>query len=209
MTLNAPRSASEERNHLQLTLKSSLIGKFSGILQRGFAFKARLGVSISSFLCDNLALSPKYVQERIATIFLDGKTVDSIETAFLREGAILALSSAMPGLAGATLRRDGPYASLRDSITYREGKVKNSIEEGLITIKLFNLLIEELGPLFLEKGIIVKSSELRDFLAEQRDEFRQGCGDILFDGEVLEYGTFLSGNRPAENEEVELTVVTG
>ncbi len=207
--MNARRFGGENRDSLQLTIKSSLMGKFSGILQRGFAFKAQLGGSIRSFLCDELALSPQYVQERISTIFLDGKAVDSIETAFLREGAILALSSAMPGLAGATLRRDGPYASLRASITYREERVKTSIEEGLITIKLFNLLIEELGPLFLEKGIIIKSSELRDFLAEQSDEFRQGCGLILLNGEALDYGTLLSGNRPAENRDVELTVVPG
>ncbi len=207
--MNSQRSEGENRDRLQLTGKSSLPGKFSGILQRGFAFKARLGISIEAFLCGDLALSPQYVQERISTIFLDGKAVDSIEAALLREGAVLALSSAMPGLAGATLRRDGPYASLRASISYREDRANSPVREGKITIKLFNLLIEELGPLFLKRGIMLSSSELWDFFAEQGDDFRQGCSLILFNGKALDYGALLSGSGPAENKEVELTVVTG
>jgi len=67
------------------------------------------------------------VKEKISTIFLDGKAVDSPETALLREGSTLALSSAMPGLAGAILRRDGPYASLRSSITIESLELKDFI----------------------------------------------------------------------------------
>ncbi|SEM19901.1 hypothetical protein SAMN04489760_106110 [Syntrophus gentianae] len=185
----------------------SRIGKFSEIFQKGFAFQTRVGISIGSFLRDDLALSPSYIKEKIATIFLDGKAVDSLETALLREGSTLALSSAMPGLAGATLRRDGPYATLRASITYRENAGNAAVEEGRITVKLFNLLIAELGPLFLEKGIILDSSELRDFFYRQGSGFRQGCERILLDGKAMDEEFSLLEPLSTENRDVVLRVL--
>lgn len=166
-----------------------------------------MGVSIESFLRDDLGLSPSYIKNKIFTIFLDGKTVDSLETALLRNGSTLALSSAMPGLAGATLRRDGPYASLRTSITYRENAGKAAVEEGRIIVKLFNLLIAELGPLFLKKGIILQSSEVRDFLARQGVDFRQGCKKILLDGKAVENGSLLLETLLTGNMEMRLTIL--
>jgi hypothetical protein len=200
----------KEENHLQLqmTIQPSLIRKFSGILQQGFAFRTWVGISIDAFLCDDLGLDRQYVKEKISTIFLDGKAVDSPETALLRDGSTLALSSAMPGLVGATLRRSGFYASLRSAITYRENTGKTAIKEGIITVKLFNLLIGELGPLFLENGIIIESSELRNFFARQGTYFRQGCSRILLDGIAVDYETLLWRNPLAEKEDVELTVIS-
>jgi len=76
-----------EENHLQLqlTIRPSLIGKFSGILQQGFAFRTRVGISIDTLLCDDLGLDRQYVEEKISTVFLDGKAVDSLETILLRD----------------------------------------------------------------------------------------------------------------------------
>jgi len=113
----------------------------------------------------------------------------------------------MPGLAGATLRRGGLYASLRSAINYRENAGNTAIREGIITVKLFNLLIEELGPLFLKNGIILESLELRNFFARQGTDFRQGIDRILLDGIAMDYGTLLSRSQLAENRDVELTVV--
>ncbi len=192
---------------LQLTVKPFLMGKFSPILQRGFVFETRVGISIETFLGEDLGLDPQSVRDRISTLFLDGKAVDSIAAALLRKGSILALSSAMPGLAGATLRRGGPYASLRTSISYRENSGKIPIEKGRITIKLFNLLLGELGPLFLEKGILVNASELWDFLLKQGDDFRRGCGPIVLAGEVVDYETLLSKNWWTAGRDVELRVL--
>jgi len=206
--LNSLRSKAEDSFHLVLTVKPPLIRKFSVILQKGFTFKTRVGISIESFLCDDLALNPQFVQEEISTIFLDGKAVDSIESALLREGVTLALSSAMPGLAGASLRRDGMYAALRSPITYKEKPGNAPIREGRIIIKLFNLLIEELGPLFLKKGILVKASEAREFFMKQGADLRQGCGPILLDEKAVDCETLLSGNWLTGHGDLELTVVT-
>jgi len=43
-------------------------------------------------------LDEDYVTQRISTIFLDGKPVDDIDTLLVRDGAVLSLSAAMPGL---------------------------------------------------------------------------------------------------------------
>ena len=51
---------------------------------------------------------------------LDGKPVDDIGAALVQDGSTLALSAAMPGLVGATLRRGGAYSSFRSAITYHE-----------------------------------------------------------------------------------------
>lgn len=143
-----------------LTLSADSISPFYILLQKGFTVRASVGCSIRTLLCEQLGLEPSYVEERIQTVFLDGKPVDDLDEAIIRDGAVLAMSAAMPGLLGATLRRGSHYALLRDSITYQNDLQSSSIKEGRIVIKLFNLLVNELGPLFLERGIEVMGHDL-------------------------------------------------
>lgn len=192
---------------LRLRISSAEKLRFTEIIQKGFAFNTLVGVSIKTFLYDLIALDPRYVQERISTIFLDGKAVDDIEEAIILDGSTLALSSAMPGLAGATLRRNGLYASLRESITYKEKAGNNRIREGIITLKLFNLLIDDIGPIFLKKGIVVNSRELHSFIVKQPDSFWRDCSDIILAGRPLDRVDLLAGNLLIQNDEVELTVL--
>jgi hypothetical protein len=192
---------------LRLTISSIEESRFSGIIQKGFGFNTLVGVSIKTFLCDFVALDPRYIQERISTIFLDGMAVDNIEEAIILDGSILALSSAMPGLAGATLRRDGIYASLRESITYKEKASNCRIKEGIIILKLFNLLIDDIGHLFLQKGIIVKSRELQSFFVKQPDSFWRNCIDIILNGRPVDHEALLARGLLIQRDEVELTVL--
>ena len=67
-----------------------------------------------------LGLSPEYVDKRIQTLFLNGKAIDNPDTALLKEDSTLALSAAMPGLLGATLRKGSYYARMRNEISYQE-----------------------------------------------------------------------------------------
>lgn len=112
---------------------------------RGIRIPLASSCSVRDFLCETLGLDPAYVESRITTVFLDGKVVDDLERAMLKEGSKLALSAAMPGLAGAALRRNGAYAALRESLCHPTDAVGGS--GGFIEVKIFNLLIEELGPL--------------------------------------------------------------
>lgn len=61
----------------------------------------------ASFWKGVLGLPHFYVEERIQTLLLNGLAVDDPDTAVLESGARLALSAAMPGVLGATLRRGG------------------------------------------------------------------------------------------------------
>ncbi len=90
---------------------------FFQFLQGGFFLGASVGCSIHELLCEQLGLGEEYVLQRITTLFLDGKPVDDIDSAVVRDGATLSLSAAMPGLVGAAMRRGGAFASLRSSIT--------------------------------------------------------------------------------------------
>ncbi|NJL58424.1 MAG: hypothetical protein HC887_00995 [Desulfobacteraceae bacterium] len=62
---------------------------------------------MQTLLCDILEIPKDYVLNRISTIFLDGKPVDCLDTAFVRNHSVVSLSAAMPGLVGAVMRRGG------------------------------------------------------------------------------------------------------
>lgn len=159
---------------------------FFQLMQRGFMVNARIGSSIKSLLCNQLGLSPKYLEERIQTILLDGRPVDDVESVLVKQESTLALSTALPGLAGATLRKGGYYAPLRSHISHSETAGSQPIQEGMISLKLFNLLLDELGPTFLKNGIWINGRDLADFLNGQSDDFWSGCKSATVDGKKFE-----------------------
>ena len=114
-------------------------------LQRGVRLRTRVGVSVRAFLQGALGLPPETVA-RLGTVFLDGRPVDDLDAAILRDGTTLALSGAMPGLAGATLRRGGPAAPLRSSITHAETGAPPAQGEGTVTLKCFNTAAGDVAP---------------------------------------------------------------
>jgi hypothetical protein len=153
---------------------NTLVPYFRPVFQGGFLFRCQVGQSIADFLFRQLSLKKEFVEERISTVFLDGECVDDISLATMKDGSVAAFSSALPGLVGATLRRGGFYACLRDSITYRKEDMALEAQQGIVTIKLFNLLMDELGPVFLKKGIIMdRTAVVRFFLARKKDFWKE------------------------------------
>ncbi len=149
---------------VEFTLSPDQVPSFFPILQKRFMVKARVGVSVQTFLSDHLGLSPEYVRDRVKTIFLDGKSVDDLEKTQIRDGSTLALSAALPGLAGAVLRRGSPFAGLRSQVVEKKKDRSGKAEQGFVFLKLFNLLLPELGPLFLRKGILISREALKELL---------------------------------------------
>ena len=150
---------------------------------------AQVGSTIKSLLCQQFGLSPEYLENRIQTIFLDGKPVDNVDSATVKQGSTVALSAALPGLAGATLRRGGYYAPMRSQISHREEAAPEPHHEGMIFLKLFNLLLKELGPSFLKRGIWVKGKDLSDLFKRQPDDFWAGYKGAKLDGEKIDLKT--------------------
>jgi hypothetical protein len=145
--MEAPNS---EMQHICLGVKARLIPRFLKLIEYGFKLKIKTGLTIRELLCGQLGVSADYLDHRIQTIFLDGKAVDDVDSAWIHEGCRIALSAAMPGLVGATFRKGGRYAPFRSSISYAKTKAPNAKGEGQITLKLFNLVAKELGPVTLK-----------------------------------------------------------
>ena len=110
-----------------------------------------------------MGLDPEYIENRIQTIFLDGKAVDNIDSCVIKNGSSIALSAAMPGVVGATLRRKSHYASMRGSISH-EDEPSSGSGKWRVTIKLFNLIAKELGNELLEHGIWINSDDFKRFI---------------------------------------------
>lgn len=127
--------------------------------------------SLRAFLQEGLGMDPGYVEQRVQTIMLHGLAVDSLN-ALLRPGARLALSAAMPGVAGATLRRGGHYAPMRRSITLLENasdpaNSSNSAATGegfWVELRCFNDIAREQGSALLRRGVAVVEARLGPIL---------------------------------------------
>ncbi|MCF8078281.1 MAG: hypothetical protein K9K88_03275 [Desulfobacterales bacterium] len=132
----------------------------STLFGRGVKASVETGVSIRELLCGQLGIDEAYLEGRIQTIFLNGRPVDDVGTARVADGDVLSLSAAMPGLVGATLRRGGPLAAMRGTISYADSQKKEGSGKGIVTIKLFNMVARELGPGFLRRGVIVTGRDL-------------------------------------------------
>ena len=158
------------------------VRSFFPLLQRGFSFGALVGCSIKELLCEQLGIDEEYVTRRISTIFLDGKPVDDIDAVLVDDGAVLSLSAAMPGLVGAAMRKGGTYAYLRDSITARENSGCQAAKPGIVRMKLFNMVMEELGAVFLGRGIIVSVTELTGFFRDQPPLFWSAVVQVTLNG---------------------------
>lgn len=163
-----------------LTLRRAELSRFLALLQRGVAVRVGAACSVFAFLVEELRLTPDYVRQRITTVFLDGQVVDVLEEAMLRQGSRLALSAAMPGLLGATLRRSGPYAAMRAEITRAADQRTRPPTGGtfVIQVKLFNLLVDEIGPALLEHGILIEQEEVHA-LGGAVDAVRRAPGEIV------------------------------
>ena len=154
---------------LTITVGENRISDFVVLLQSGFQVKSRVGCSVKDFLCGQMGLTTDYYENRIQTLFLNFKPVDNPQTVQVPDGATLALSAAMPGLVGATMRRRGHYGRMRGSITHPDHNQTCAAETGWVTLKLFNLVLKELGPYFLSRGVWLDSKIVKGFLKDQAD----------------------------------------
>ena len=166
------------KNHgdrLSLTVNGQLLPLFFQLLGHGFFIVAKTGTSVRELLCDQLGINEDYLEERIKSIFLNGKVVDDVNTAIVTDDATMALSGAMPGLVGAILRTGGYYAPMRSQISYGKSSGESQLKNGKITLKLWNLVVKELGPIFLQQGIFIQNTELQSFIQRNWETLQKGC----------------------------------
>ena len=192
--------------HLCLTVGASQVSRFLQLAERGFKLQIMTGLTIRELLCRHLGISGDYVDNRIQTIFLDGKPVDDVDTAWVENGSKLALSAAMPGLVGITFRKGGFYASLRNTISYSKTEASIVKCEGEIILKLFNMVAKELGPAFLENGILIEGNTFQNFVLRNADDLKVACTLIYLNDEKVDIVKLVEMNW--KNTEIFLQVTS-
>lgn len=168
------------------------ISFFHQLLAQGILASTIAGTSIYHFLTIDIGIAPEYIDHRIQTIFLDGKAVDDVKNTFLKQGSILALSAAMPGLVGATFRKSGFYSSFRKNISYEQQSTVSNKQVIDFTLKLFNTIAKELGPGIFKTGIRVNGSLFQDFILDQKDRFISVCKKQTIFGKDIDAKGFIS-----------------
>jgi hypothetical protein len=186
-------------HHLAMTCSGPLEEALSFLFQRGILVPVTSGTPMADFLLCSLDIPREYFQERIQTIFLDGRPVDDPAASVVGPGSSVALSASLPGLAGATMRKGGQYACFRSSISHKEAAAtERGGEAGFATLKLFNLLIGELGTRFLQRGVLVPAPMLVDLL--RSGDMLGQCRRVELDDDILEAGQLLDRLASMDDE---------
>lgn len=193
---------------LDLCLAEEDLSPFYSLLQFGVRVTAQVGKSVNATFREEFGLSSKHI-DQIQTVFLDGKAVDDLDASLIRDGSVLALSSAMPGLVGATLRRGSYYAAMRSQITATKTQGTATRQQGMITLKLFNLVLRELAPIFLKRGILLEKGALHDFLAAQSGDVWKNCKEAYLGGRRIAPETVPTIEWPEVTELICLRVQSG
>lgn len=172
---------------------------FERLFQHGVILEAELGVSIRDVLCRQMGLSEDYVDNRINTVFYNSMPVDDIDEAIVADGAFLALSASMPGCAGALLRKGGFFSTMRSTISYSDDGNRQDQGKGEITVRLYNITAREVGPHMLERGVIVRCEQLKQFFTQRAERFWEGCSRIKINGADAEVAALRSQAWPDED----------
>jgi len=181
MSASTGQRAASPPRHLQLGVVANCIPVFFGLLRSGFSADVTVGCSLEQMLCSQMNIAPDYLRQRVQTVFLNNSPVDDLASSAVSDGAVISLSAAMPGLNGAIMRKGGPLAEMRRSISHTADKVCHQPGPGRITLKLFNLVAKELGPAFLARGVVVGSTALGELLGRQTGRFWQGVKSAELD----------------------------
>jgi hypothetical protein len=182
----------KKNNKLKLTISSKILPKFFQLLEQGFILESAAGCSLRDFICEQLGLDGEYLENSVQTIFLDHNPVDNIDTALIRECSTVALSAAMPGLAGATLRKGGQFAVMRNQISCHTGTACKSDQQTKVTVKFFNAVAKELGQNLLKKGIRIQDANFIWFANKHIEALQAHIRSAQLDGKKIDPHTLAS-----------------
>lgn len=148
-----------------LVVETEVLIKFTTLLQNGIYLEVKQGETIGGLLTALPGFTEEYVSQRVQTIFLNGLPADDLQQRLFGTEAVIALSAAMPGLAGAIFRKDGVHASLRTETAPNLSEINQVAQPMTIRLKLFNMIAMERGARILGDGCVIMASALGKFLA--------------------------------------------
>jgi hypothetical protein len=154
-------STADDAPALRLDLPDGGLAALIPVLQKGVGIRGRMGSTVREFLVRHVGIDPDYIEKQLQTVILDNGPVDDLDAATVSDGAVLALSCAMPGLVGATMRRSGFYARMRAGIAHKDSEApREPPTEGVVTVKLFNKALADLAPILLARPVLVEGESL-------------------------------------------------
>ena len=149
--------------HPELVLEVSpeKVEFFSLLLQSGILLTVPSGITIGAFLEGISGFSEEYIVREVQTIFLNGTATDDLDTPIRGGKATLAVSAAMPGLAGAIFRKNSLHAALRTkAVAIADTRSESQVT---ITLKLFNAIARDRGAALLGEGVVMRASHVQAF----------------------------------------------
>ncbi|WP_372683262.1 hypothetical protein [Desulfosarcina sp.] len=177
---------------LHLHVNASGLPLFYSLFEKGVVLTAKTGCTLRDFLCGQLGIADGYLDQRVQTLFLDARPVDDVDKAVVQDGSVLALSAAMPGLLGATMRKGGRYAAFRRDISLPGDDCGICETTGRVTVKLFNMVAKEIGGGLLEAGIEVGGGDLRRIADRYPDKLNRGIRNARMDDRAITPDTLFS-----------------
>jgi len=144
---------------LTLTIHHLDLPFYTTLLQSGIEIKSSSNESMGHFLNRLPGFTIDYVSDTVQTIFLNSTAVDDLTKPLGTNSPVLAISAAMPGLAGAIFRRNSFHAALRTS-TDTTVFTKKESKPTVVTLKLFNSIALERGVELLEMGVCIRTLPL-------------------------------------------------
>jgi hypothetical protein len=175
---------------LRMSVTGNALPLFTTVLQSGIEIKTAHGETLGKFLSNFPGFTAKYLADTVQTIFLNGTAVDDLSLPLTGSNPVLALSAAMPGLAGAIFRKNSLHAALRtDTKTLSsESDQEKSIS---VTLKLFNSIARDRGADLLKTGLCLHSEQLANFLTS-RPHLAPHIVHIQFAGKEIAYEELLA-----------------
>lgn len=171
--------------NLLLTVTADALPLFTTVLQSGIEIKTPYGETLAKFLNNFPGFTAEYLADTVQTIFLNGTAVDDLSLPLTGRHPVLALSAAMPGLAGAIFRKNSFHSALRT-----ETKSLQSIEQGqdstIVTLKLFNSIARERGEEILKGGFCMQAALFATFL-NKRPNLTQYIRSIRLDEKDMDH----------------------
>lgn len=170
---------------LDIRIPVGRILPYTTLLQTGILVESKPQPTIGEFLGALPGFTRRYMNERIETIFLNGLPVDDLETIIVGAAPILAISAAMPGLAGAIFRKNGFHAPLRTTVSNDSSNEAQNSEQVMILLKFFNMIVSERGEAILHDGCLMKCNSVLRFMNYRpqlfSDALSMNCDDKTMD----------------------------
>ena len=175
--------------HIDFTVDKARIPFFFVFFSYGIKMAVETGRSLRDVLCRQLGMDVAYVDNQVQTLFLNATAVDDVDSANVCDGATIALSAAMPGLAGAVFRKGGLLGVLRSIPPAAAGTSDRKVSSGTVTLKLFNRVAADLGPGFLARGVRVERAHFDRFLTQNRETLAAIVHRMELDGKTCDVTT--------------------